>query len=244
MNSRDMQDKAEPPACPGNRAAPDRVFLLFLYKQHQKHTIYCVVSSIYTMHVVQHFLASAVLAWSVCSAAGPSTNFWAPLGCYASPESQALEIKKDVPLDKLKQSTCTDACAASNYTVAGLKAGTECWCGHGMPNKYADGIDCQTACSGDKYDDCGGKAAVFILVLYGSDVSTFTVASSAPTSTGSSSNSTAATTTHASDAAKTAQPAASSPSATQSGKSGASRGLDTATGAVMAGLLSLFAVFA
>lgn len=212
------------------------------------------------MHGVHHFLASAVLTWSVCSAAGPSTGYWRGLGCFTSPDAQGLEIKKDIPLVSLTPDSCNDAC--SEFVVSGVRNGTECWCGNILKGKQTNGIDCNILCPGYPYEDCGGKGTMEIHILYGADVSTqapgssaSSTSSSSPSSTAHSANTTTSPgkTTQAADASKStekSQPtgsAGSSASATQgngngSGKSGAARGLDTSTGVVMAGLLGLCAV--
>lgn len=53
---------------------------------------------------------------------------------------------------------CRDTCDSEGYSLAGLEMGRECWCGnsiYGDPAPVA-AKKCNTPCSGDEDQNCGG----------------------------------------------------------------------------------------
>ncbi|RYP93045.1 hypothetical protein DL770_000791 [Monosporascus sp. CRB-9-2] len=64
---------------------------------------------------------------------------------------------------------CVDECNKRGYSVAGLQAGRECWCGRTIDDRYwSDANDpscrmtCGTLCAGNKAQICGGKEALAV----------------------------------------------------------------------------------
>ena len=52
---------------------------------------------------------------------------------------------------------CTGKCKEKGYSYAGVQFYKECWCGNEMPKHYAPKYECNTPCSGNRNQYCGGN---------------------------------------------------------------------------------------
>ncbi|TDZ14852.1 WSC domain-containing protein [Colletotrichum sidae] len=86
------------------------------------------------------------------------------LGCYSdSASARTLTTRVGLP-GNVRVSDCTTACANQGFQYAGLEFGSECYCGTGISNGGAPIADklCNMACTADKTEYCGGRAAINI----------------------------------------------------------------------------------
>jgi hypothetical protein len=59
--------------------------------------------------------------------------------------------------------SCTSACKASGFSVAGLEFGQECWCGSSPPSTtLLSDSDCSTACAANTTEVCGGSSKLTV----------------------------------------------------------------------------------
>ncbi|KAI0065083.1 WSC-domain-containing protein [Artomyces pyxidatus] len=105
----------------------------------------------------------------------PSVGLWKGLGCYNdSTSNRALERRIDA--GNVTVESCTAACLAETFMLAGLEFGQECWCGSQLQNNAVffgtdyDGIQngnyrefpagnyCNMGCEGNSSELCGGSA--------------------------------------------------------------------------------------
>ncbi|KAF8803337.1 WSC-domain-containing protein [Phlegmacium glaucopus] len=96
----------------------------------------------------------------------PFVNTWQYKGCFSDldPVQQApaaRDLERIIGLSgPASVETCTAACKAHNFVLAGLENGGECWCGNAMLGgvKVADS-NCLVACSGDPTEFCGSSGS-------------------------------------------------------------------------------------
>ena len=55
---------------------------------------------------------------------------------------------------------CIDKCKGRGYAYAGVQFYKECWCGNEMPKHSAPKSDCNTPCSGNQKQMCGGNLSL------------------------------------------------------------------------------------
>ncbi|KAJ4305962.1 hypothetical protein N0V88_000752 [Collariella sp. IMI 366227] len=85
---------------------------------------------------------------------------WEPLGCYVDNQTLHNDTTK-AGGDRLTVTECKAVCIADNFQYAGVKAGTDCWCGTFVGNSWTENQDdCNIPCPGDSAQICGG-ASVF-----------------------------------------------------------------------------------
>lgn len=96
---------------------------------------------------------------------GPATipqtsSNWKFLACTQETSSGPREIptSMNIPIEMMTVDACTSACAAANFTVAGLQFGQECRCGNVVlpPGRVMDNTACSMACNADADQFCGG----------------------------------------------------------------------------------------
>ncbi|KAJ7068678.1 WSC domain-containing protein [Mycena amicta] len=87
---------------------------------------------------------------------------WQYQGCFAdNVNSRALPHRQTISGVTIE--TCTAACKASGYSVAGLEFGQECWCNFQLPTTSLLGnSDCQTACLANTEEFCGGSSKLTV----------------------------------------------------------------------------------
>ncbi|RYP45827.1 hypothetical protein DL768_007880 [Monosporascus sp. mg162] len=83
---------------------------------------------------------------------------WEKHACFMEPKWDTL-LERLVYFERNHRriGVCTDVCAGNGFTVAGLQAGRECWCGHSLDSKYRKDandrkcrITCDMVCRGNK----------------------------------------------------------------------------------------------
>ena len=85
------------------------------------------------------------------------------LGCFQDSSSRILPgqggavNQGDLTLEK-----CASECSAKGFTVLGVESGTQCYCGHTSPDSShkTDDSKCNSKCSGNKDEACGGPWAM------------------------------------------------------------------------------------
>lgn len=93
-----------------------------------------------------------------------STGNFNSLGCY-SDSASARTLTTQISLTgNVRVSDCTTACAGKGFPYAGLEFGNQCFCGASIQNGGAPIADkqCDMACTADKTQYCGGRAAINI----------------------------------------------------------------------------------
>lgn len=85
---------------------------------------------------------------------------WAYEGCYNDSISNAPVLSLKQPYNtNLTVQTCVWSCFQQGYSISGLEDRKQCFCGNAILNggTLADwDFDCNTTCSGDKHEICGG----------------------------------------------------------------------------------------
>ena len=84
---------------------------------------------------------------------------WDYKGCYVDNANGRILNTQKPDSQTLTIESCVAACVASGYKVAGMEYSTQCFCGNSITN---GGVlanaetDCNTACSGNNKEQCGG----------------------------------------------------------------------------------------
>lgn len=83
---------------------------------------------------------------------------WNSLGCYVDANTLSNKTSK-AGGTSLTVDTCESACFGDKYQYAGVKAGTDCWCGSFVGSSWtANQTDCNIPCGGNSTQICGGKS--------------------------------------------------------------------------------------
>ncbi|KAI0154753.1 putative glyoxal oxidase [Xylariaceae sp. FL1272] len=96
-------------------------------------------------------------------ATGPQPNTgianWTHIGCYSEGTTgRALTYGANVAGSQMSAKTCTAACQAAGYILAGTEYGGECYCGNEISNDGAPADDgCDMKCNGNSTEICGGS---------------------------------------------------------------------------------------
>ncbi|KAF1938379.1 hypothetical protein EJ02DRAFT_354681, partial [Clathrospora elynae] len=93
----------------------------------------------------------------------PSPTAWKALGCYAqNPNRPILEQNMNANGDaSLSVPKCKNSCYRRAYSFAGVQEGNLCWCSSYVGGEWAKNqTDCNTPCTGNKAEFCGGKGVV------------------------------------------------------------------------------------
>jgi len=88
---------------------------------------------------------------------------WQYQGCFSdSVSSRALPHQVTVSGGVTAES-CTSACKANGFGVAGLEFGLECWCSSSLPtSSLLSDSDCHTACAANTTEFCGGSSKLTV----------------------------------------------------------------------------------
>ncbi|KAJ7498560.1 WSC domain-containing protein [Mycena latifolia] len=88
---------------------------------------------------------------------------WQYKGCFSdSVTSRALPHLQTIS-DGVTIESCTAACKANAFGVAGLEVGLECWCSSSLPTStLLSGTDCHTACVANSTEFCGGSSKLSV----------------------------------------------------------------------------------
>lgn len=85
-----------------------------------------------------------------------SSGQWTTRGCYIDDvDTRTLPVPLAIDPSVFSVDSCTTACGAAGYTVAGLEYGNECYCGYEVPEQQADAHDCDIVCPTGP-GTCGG----------------------------------------------------------------------------------------
>ncbi|KAK8070329.1 hypothetical protein PG994_006945 [Apiospora phragmitis] len=94
---------------------------------------------------------------STTTPAKPTLLGWNSLGCYVDSNTLSTRSTK-AGGDGLTVDKCKEACFDDDFEFAGVKAGTECWCGTYVNNDWTnDQQDCNIPCAGNQSQICGGS---------------------------------------------------------------------------------------
>jgi len=93
-----------------------------------------------------------------------SVNDWRFQGCY-SDTNTARALTVEVPQNNTSVESCTEACHAGGYSLAGLEFAQQCFCDNSIQNGglLIEVGSCPLACYGNTTEICGG---VNSLVVY------------------------------------------------------------------------------
>ncbi|KAJ7246532.1 WSC domain-containing protein [Mycena haematopus] len=88
---------------------------------------------------------------------------WKYLGCFSdSVSSRQLPNQQTISGGATVES-CTAACKASGFSLAGLEFGQECWCGSAPPtSSLLSDNNCATACVANTTEFCGGSNKLMV----------------------------------------------------------------------------------
>ena len=138
---------------------------------------------------------------TIAPIASPST--WKEMGCYINNFNDGSNGKdfvwewaltfRYVPRDPEETvDKCKEKCYHVQYKMAGLKDGTECWCGDQVNTTVStlaeNQNDCNTPCGGDPKVICGGTQRMNVFAAQGSagnSIGTGTAATASTTNSGS-----------------------------------------------------------
>jgi len=120
----------------------------------------------------------------------PSSGSWVSLGCYSdNVNGRALTFGTSPVGGASKNSveSCTAACSAAGYSLAGMEYSDECYCGNAIVNGGAPAAasSCSMVCSGNSSEFCGGPNRLNVY----SNTASPTSSSPSPTSSGPSTTS-------------------------------------------------------
>lgn len=114
-------------------------------------------------------LPSGTATQTVTSTAAPvGTGFptgWTNQGCWVDGVSGRILSYQAPDSQTLTQQSCALLCSNAGYTVSGTEYASQCFCGNGIQNGgvVTASTDCNTACSGDSTETCGGGSRMTIV---------------------------------------------------------------------------------
>ncbi|KAL8370699.1 hypothetical protein RB595_000861 [Gaeumannomyces hyphopodioides] len=90
----------------------------------------------------------------------PGVNGFNHVGCYTEGTNvRALGTGGGVPAADVSASTCTAACLAKGFILAGVEYGGECYCGNTLgAGSVPASSGCSTLCNGNPNEICGGAS--------------------------------------------------------------------------------------
>ncbi|KAJ7693927.1 WSC domain-containing protein [Mycena rosella] len=88
---------------------------------------------------------------------------WEYKGCFSdNVNSRALPHPQSIS-GGVTIETCTAACKANGFGVAGLEVGLECWCSSSLPtSSLLSDAACHTACVANTTEFCGGSSKLSV----------------------------------------------------------------------------------
>jgi len=112
---------------------------------------------------------SLSLYWNGVTQAQPtivqSVNGWNFLGCYSdSSTARSLTVQAPVSQYNTSVESCTEACKAEGYSLAGMEFAQQCFCDHSIQHggQMLDVGRCPLACSGNTTEICGGASSLVV----------------------------------------------------------------------------------
>ncbi|SCW01574.1 LAFE_0E02674g1_1 [Lachancea fermentati] len=148
-------------------------------------------------------------------------------GCYKASDLESLLSSKG-EYEYQSVSYCEEQCDGS--AIAALVSGSTCYCGDSTSVlsglTAADSSDCDKACNGWPYQNCGGSGYMDVYMVAGASVSSGSAATSS-TASGSSASSSSSSTASSSTASSASSSDASTSSSTSSASSSTSSSSST-----------------
>ncbi|KAF8264549.1 hypothetical protein EI94DRAFT_463075 [Lactarius quietus] len=99
-----------------------------------------------------------------------SVNEWKYEGCYNdSNTARSLTVQAPVGQYNTSVESCTEACQAEGYSLAGTEFAQQCFCDHSIQNggRMIDAGFCVLACSGNTTEICGGASSLVVYSFTG-----------------------------------------------------------------------------
>jgi alpha-glucosidase (family GH31 glycosyl hydrolase) len=97
---------------------------------------------------------------------GPHTNckIGTSHGCFQDSNSRIMPGRGGAINQNLTLEICASECSSKGYHVIGVESGTQCYCGGAIPDSShkIDDSKCNSACEGDKSENCGGAWAMTV----------------------------------------------------------------------------------
>ncbi|KAJ7287144.1 WSC domain-containing protein [Mycena rebaudengoi] len=93
-----------------------------------------------------------------------AVDTWQYTGCFSdSINPRTLPHNIATADGKVTVESCTTACNANGFAVAGVEFGTECWCSNSLPTAPALADEkCRMACVANTTEFCGGSGALMV----------------------------------------------------------------------------------
>jgi hypothetical protein len=85
----------------------------------------------------------------------PIPEPWRFLGCHMEPNGKRGVNGGVINMDNLTPSRCMQWCQERRFKYAGVQFSTQCFCGNSYKPNLVTG--CNSPCSGDKKQKCGGE---------------------------------------------------------------------------------------
>ena len=126
-----------------------------------------------TSHSSTKTSATSSAAATYTPEAGKEVNGWTYLGCSNTTSTTRALPAASKSGKNMTVEACQEFCSGStnNYGLAGLQNGKDCYCGNGLQNYAALGAKgCDSACSGNKTEFCGGESTLSVYNLTSSTI--------------------------------------------------------------------------
>ena len=110
--------------------------------------------------------AKFLSVWSALGKIAPTTvkqvGYSPVKGCYTG--TDLLSKSKTTSTTSTSAESCVGYCSTKGYKLAGMTAGSTCVCDNVLAAtaKLAGPEQCNTVCSGNRWEFCGGKTAVLV----------------------------------------------------------------------------------
>ncbi|KAJ7682353.1 WSC domain-containing protein [Mycena polygramma] len=91
----------------------------------------------------------------------PAVGTWKYEGCFADSITSRV-LPNPQTIAGVTVESCTTACKANGFSIAGLEYGQECWCGSSLPTSLLSDSDCQTTCKANTTEFCGGSSKLTV----------------------------------------------------------------------------------
>ncbi|KAJ7853857.1 WSC domain-containing protein [Mycena leptocephala] len=87
---------------------------------------------------------------------------WKYYGCFSDSVASRALPNQTIP-ESVTVESCTSACKAKDFAVAGLEFGLECWCSSSIPtSSLLSDSDCSTGCKANTTEVCGGPSKLTV----------------------------------------------------------------------------------
>ncbi|KAL8673659.1 MAG: hypothetical protein Q9168_001914 [Polycauliona sp. 1 TL-2023] len=116
---------------------------------------------------VSSLSSAASTTTSTSSSATGLPAGWSYRACYVDNANGRILINAQTASTSQTNEKCIAACQAAGYTVAGMEFANECYCGNALINGPAVAAEsqCNSACSGNAAEQCGGANRMTIFAV-------------------------------------------------------------------------------